>query len=129
MQRGARNRCPQCGGKPLFKSYLKPHHACASCGLEFHHQRADDAPPYFVMLIVGHVIVPIVLTVEMAWRPPIWVHLAAWLPLALLLALTLLPIIKGSLIGLQWAKHMHGFGQATDAAIDPTYLAPEDLRP
>ncbi len=30
--------------------------------------RADDAPPYFTILIVGHVLVPLVFVVEKAWN-------------------------------------------------------------
>jgi len=33
-----------------------------------------------------------------------------WLPLTLVLSLWLLPRIKGALIGLQFARRMHGFG-------------------
>ena len=80
-----------------------------SCGEALHHHRADDAPPYFTIVIVGHVIVGLLLAVEMAYRPPLWLHAALWLPLTVLLALLLLPVIKGTLVGLQWALLMHGF--------------------
>jgi uncharacterized protein (DUF983 family) len=36
--------------------------------------------------------------------------MALWPPLTVLLCLWLLPRIKGTLIGLQWARRMHGFG-------------------
>jgi uncharacterized protein (DUF983 family) len=80
-----------------------------SCGEELHHHRADDAPPYFTIIIVGHVVVSLLLAVEMAYRPPLWLHAALWLPLTVLLALVLLPPVKGVLVGLQWALLMHGF--------------------
>ncbi|MDP4824100.1 MAG: DUF983 domain-containing protein, partial [Aestuariivirgaceae bacterium] len=35
---------------------------------------------------------------------------ALWLPLTLILSLTLLPVTKGAVIAAQWAKRMHGFG-------------------
>jgi uncharacterized protein (DUF983 family) len=107
--RGARLRCPACGKGALFRRYLKVVDHCAACGEAMHHQRADDAPPYFTIVIVGHVVVGLMLTVEMAYRPPLWLHAAIWLPLTLLLALLLLPVIKGALVGLQWALLMHGF--------------------
>ena len=71
-----------------------------SCGEALHHHRADDAPPYFTIVIVGHVIVGLLLAVEMAYRPPLWLHAAIWLPLTVLLALLLLPVIKGTPVGL-----------------------------
>lgn len=94
----------------MFSGYLKTVEACGACGEALHHHRADDAPPYFTMLLVGHLIVPVILAVEMAWHPPISWQLAFWLPLTLILTLALLGVIKGALIALQWALRMHGFG-------------------
>jgi len=109
LLRGARLTCPACGNGAMFRRYLKVSDHCPACGEALHHHRADDAPPYFTIVIVGHIVVGLVLAVEMAYRPPIWVHEAIWLPLTVLLALLLLPVIKGALVGLQWALLMHGF--------------------
>ena len=110
MGRGAICRCPACGKGHLYSKYLKVVHTCDVCGTDLHHQRADDAPPYFTMLIVGHVVVGGILAAEVAYHPPTWVHLAIWLPLLVIMSLVLLPIVKGALVGLQWALRMHGFG-------------------
>lgn len=109
MSRGFLGRCPECGRGPIFRSFLKVADRCRDCGTELHHHRADDAPPYFVILIVGHVIVPLVLALEVAMHPPLWVHMALWIPLTLGLAMALLPRVKGAIVGLQWAFRMHGF--------------------
>ena len=103
------HKCPACGTGALYWRFLKVADACPKCGEELHHHRADDAPPYFTIVIVGHIVVGLVLAVEMAYRPPLWVHAALWMPLTVILALVLLPSIKGALIGLQWALRMHGF--------------------
>ena len=107
--RGGRLRCPACGRGHMFHRYLKVADHCPACGEALHHQRADDAPPYMTILIVGHIVVPLLLTVERGWHPPEWVHAVLWLPLTLILALSILPVTKGGLIGLQWALRMHGF--------------------
>lgn len=109
MLRGAKLACPSCGRGGMYRRYLKVADQCPSCGEELHHHRADDAPSYFTIVIVGHVVVSLLLAVEMAYRPPLWLHAALWLPLTVLLALLLLPSIKGALVGLQWALLMHGF--------------------
>lgn len=110
LLRGWRQRCPACGKGALYTSYLKVAPACPSCGEELHHQRADDAPPYFTMIIVCHIVVGGLLVVEQTYAPATWVHLSIWLPLTAVMSLWLLPHIKGALVGLQWALRMHGFG-------------------
>jgi uncharacterized protein (DUF983 family) len=97
---------------------------CPHCGEELHHHRADDAPPYFTIVIVGHIVVGLVLAVEMAYRPPLWLHAALWLPLTVVLTLLILPSVKGALIALQWALLMHGFDpDATEEEIVPSFDA------
>jgi uncharacterized protein (DUF983 family) len=108
---GFAQRCPACGRGSLFARYLKVRDQCPGCGEALHHHRADDAPAYFTILIVGHVIVGAVLPVERAFSPPLWLHALLWGPLTLALTLALLPRIKGAIVALQWAFYMHGFGE------------------
>lgn len=110
LRRGWRRRCPACGRAAMLFRYLKVHDRCSACDLELHHQRADDAPPYFTITIVAHIIMPALLISERLWHPPEWLHMTIWIPLTLGLTLFFLPRVKGALIGLQWAKAMHGFG-------------------
>lgn len=111
MARGFKRRCPKCGEGHLFCGYLTVDENCAVCGEALNVHRADDAPPYFTILIVGHVIGALMLTVEeINDSLPIWIHMLVWPTLTLALCLLLLPRVKGALIGLQWALRMHGFG-------------------
>lgn len=114
LWRGLRGRCPHCGRGPIFHAFLKVADHCAVCGEALHHHRADDAPAYFVILIVGHLVVPCALALETAFAPSYWVHFAIWPPLTLGLALGLLQPIKGAIVSWQWAQRMHGFG-----AVEP----------
>ncbi|MDQ8726258.1 DUF983 domain-containing protein [Bradyrhizobium sp. LHD-71] len=111
MLRGFHCRCPNCGEGKLFRAYLKTRDSCSVCGQDFHHHRADDLPAYLVIVIVGHIIVPLVLAVEQNFQPSYLVHLAVWLPLTLGMSLALLQPIKGAIVGLQWAFRMHGFDE------------------
>ncbi len=115
MGRGARQRCPRCGEGALFRAYLKVNDTCPTCAEELHHQRADDAPPYLTIFFVGHAVVASMLTVDMLYAWPMWLHALVWLPLTIGLSLGLLPLFKGAFIGLQWALRMHGFGAAEAA--------------
>ena len=116
LGRGFRGRCPKCGEGKLFRAFLKVADKCTACGEDFSHQRADDFPAYLVILIVGHVLVPIALFVETEYAPSYTVQLAVWLPLALASCLALLQPVKGAVVGLQWAFRMHGFGGIREMA-------------
>lgn len=107
---GLRRKCPACGKGNLFTNYISVRPRCDFCGQDLHHQRADDAPPYFAIFIAGHIVVPLLLITEKRWAPPLWLHFSIWLPLTALLVVWLLPRVKGATIGLQWAFSMHGFG-------------------
>jgi uncharacterized protein (DUF983 family) len=110
MLRGSQGKCPACGKGSLFVKFMKVAATCRHCGEALHHQRADDAPPYFTIFIVGHILIPLVFVVERVWQPSYLVHAALWLPLTLGLTFALMPIVKGAIVGLQWALGMHGFG-------------------
>lgn len=116
---GGRGRCPSCGDGRLFPRYLKVGDGCPACGEALYHHRADDAPPYFTILIAGHLIVPPLLAFETAFKPALWIHAAVWLPLATLLCLALLPPVKGTIVGLQWGLYMHGFDPGAVEEAEP----------
>lgn len=110
LLRGFICRCPRCGKGSMFSSYLKVRDHCDVCGEALYHQQADDAAPYFTIFAVGHIVVGMLMSVELAYSPPMWLHLAIWLPFTVVLSLFLLPRLKGAVVGLQWALRMHGFG-------------------
>jgi uncharacterized protein (DUF983 family) len=117
VRRGFIGRCPNCGKGRLFRAYLKVVDACPVCGEDLHHQRADDAPPYITMLIVGHIVVAGVVASEETWpHSSLWLDAFIWLWLTFILSLLLLPRVKGALVGYQWALRMHGFGGAEKEA-------------
>lgn len=100
MLRGVRGRCPACGEPGLFAGWLKVAEKCGQCGAPVGAIRADDAPPYFTIFGVGHIIVPGMLLLEQAAAPPLWVHSAIWLPATVALAVGLMRPVKGATIGL-----------------------------
>ena len=108
--RGGAGRCPCCGAAPLFAGWLKPVARCAACGQDWSAQRADDFPAYLVILILGHVLVPIVVAVNLAWDWPEGLQMILWPALATLLAVAMIRPAKGAVIGVQWALRMGGFG-------------------
>jgi uncharacterized protein (DUF983 family) len=119
LKRGFRGRCPRCSQGKLFRAFLKVDNNCSVCGLDFTPHRADDLPAYLVIVIVGHIVVPTALFIETDYSPPVWLQLAIYLPLTLVLSLALLQPVKGAVVGVQWALRMHGFDDN----------APDDIAP
>jgi uncharacterized protein (DUF983 family) len=115
IARGLRGRCPACGHGRLFPRFLKVADACEACGTELHHHRADDLPPYLVIFIVAHLVVWAILMTETRFEVPLWIQLAVWPALGLILCLLLLQPVKGAVVALQYALGMHGFGAAEAA--------------
>ena len=119
MKRGFRGRCPRCGEGRLFRAFLKVDDHCSACGLDFTPHRADDLPAYLVIVIVGHIVVPLALSVETHFAPAVWLQLSIYLPLTLILSLLLLQPVKGAVVGFQWALRMHGFDENSPGETSP----------
>lgn len=95
-------RCPNCGEGPLFCGFLKVCPRCEACGFDLAKADSGDGPAVFIILIVGFIVCFAALFTEIAFHPPVWVHLVLWLPGAGLLCLFLLRPFKGVLIALQF---------------------------
>lgn len=94
-------RCPNCGKGRLFSGFLKVVDTCAVCGFDFTRLNTGDGAAIFVMQIAGGIVVFTALFVEIAYSPPMWVHLVIFLPLVLILSLGLMRPGKGAMIALQ----------------------------
>ena len=114
ISRGARNRCPACGVGHVFEGYLKVVPECSHCGAPLGRLRADDAPPYFTIVIVGHLLIPPVLWMEKAYQPPMWLHWVIWLPLFTLACILLLRPVKGATVG--WMMKLGFTGEENGVA-------------
>ncbi len=100
LWRGARGLCPACGLTHAFAGYLKVVPECAACGAPLGEYRADDAPPYFTIFLVGHLLAPFIFVVETSFHPALWVQAAVWLPTCAIACLVLLRPVKGATLGL-----------------------------
>ena len=123
VTRGARNRCPACGQGRIFQGYLKVVPECSHCAAPLARLRADDAPPYFTIFVAGHILVPLVLMVERHWMPPMWLHMALWLPLFTVVCILLLRPIKGATIGWMMRLGITGAETGPDAIREATLAA------
>ena len=126
FRRGAMGRCPACGQGKLFNGYLRLVDECSHCHAPLGRIRADDAPPYFTILIVGHVLVPLVFVVERGWNPPMWLNMVIWLPLFAILSALFLRPVKGAVVAWMLRLGLTGTEQGAQIPAPPSRTAPRD---
>ncbi len=96
--------CPNCGEGPLFEGFLRVATRCEACGFDLARADSGDGPAVFVIIIAGFLVAFAALYTEVAYHPPIWVHLVIWLPLTVIVCLALLRPIKGLMLAAQFAN-------------------------
>jgi len=99
---GPAGRCPRCGQGRLFDGFLTLRPRCEACELDYSFADSADGPAFFIMSIVGILVVGLALAVEFAYEPPIWLHLVMWSTLTIVLSLALARPAKGLMIALQY---------------------------
>jgi uncharacterized protein (DUF983 family) len=99
---GLAGRCPNCGEGHLFEGFLKVAPACEACGYDLAKADSGDGPAVFVILVAGFIVAFAALFTEVAFSPPVWVHLILWLPATLILCLALLRPFKGVMLAAQF---------------------------
>jgi len=97
-----RGVCPRCGEGKLFAGLLGVVARCEKCGLDLRGNDAGDGPAVFVILGLGAIVMLLVFWVEFRFEPPVWVHVALWLPLTFFGAVWLLRLLKAWLIAQQF---------------------------
>jgi uncharacterized protein (DUF983 family) len=106
LSRGLLGRCPACGKTHIFNGYLRIVQECTNCHAPLGSARADDAPPYFVILITGHIVIPAMLIVHKWSDPSDFVLTAIFVPLSLVMALGLLRPVKGAVLAVMVSMGM-----------------------
>ena len=101
-------KCPNCGQGKLFQKYLKQVSFCSECKEQFSHIRPDDAAPWLTIFIVGHIVVPLILIVEMQLSIPLLSSMIIWSAITLILTLITLPRAKGLILSLIWSTNASG---------------------
>jgi uncharacterized protein (DUF983 family) len=108
MGRGFRKLCPKCGKGSVVTGFLLPNTACESCGEGYAHIRTDDFAPWMSIMVLAHLLMPAMISVERLWHPPFWLHLLIWVPLAIEFVVVFLPRAKGMALGLMWGLNIRG---------------------
>lgn len=104
LSAGLRGRCPRCGQGRIFGGYLALRPSCETCGLDLAFADTGDGPAFFVMSIVGVIVVGVAVWLEFTYEPPFWVHAAVALPLVLVLSGLLMKPLKGVMVAVQYRQ-------------------------
>lgn len=103
--------CPRCCKGDLYEPgwTLTLRAQCPDCGLDFTKSDSADGPAVFLIFVLGFLLVPLALIVEVVFAPPLWLHAVLWLAVALGLTLGTLRPIKAYIIALQYKHRPEGF--------------------
>jgi uncharacterized protein (DUF983 family) len=134
IARGLTNRCPNCGGRTLFRSWIKPNDVCPNCGLALEKEEgfflgslainygitALPLVAIFVLIFMGRISVPVAMVSALAWCllfPVLFFHTAKslWLMLYYLSAWRELPANQpdaGQVMDAMPRPAMHGTASA-----------------
>ncbi len=108
LKTGWRGLCPKCQKASIYQSRwsLNLHGNCPHCGLDLAENDSADGPAVFLIFVLGFILVPIALYVDMkVLQMPLWLSGSLWSLLTLLLTVGSLKPIKAYIIALQY-KHL-----------------------
>jgi uncharacterized protein (DUF983 family) len=119
---GILGRCPRCQQGHLFDGFLRLAPRCEVCCLDYSFADPADGPAFFAMSIAAVPALGFALWLQLAYEPPIWVHLLTTLPLTLGACMLLLRPLKGWLVCSQY------FHRAEEGSIDREWHAAQTQR-
>jgi uncharacterized protein (DUF983 family) len=90
--------CPKCGAKSLFVNPVHFAPSCNACGLDYSSFNVGDGPAALLTLVIGALIIGMAIMLDIAARPPFWVHVIIWVPLTILMVILSLRVAKGALL-------------------------------
>lgn len=105
--------CPKCHARSLFKSVTNFDDKCRACGLDYTSFNVGDGPAALLTLAIGAVIIFMALTLDVAIRPPFWVHALIWIPVTTGLVIVSLRAAKAALLMVEY-RNKAGEGSIDD---------------
>lgn len=112
LKAGWKGKCPRCGRGKMFQSWLKIADRCEACELDYRFAAPDDGPAFFSLCIIAFPLTFFVVWLQVAFDPPVWVHLVTSLPLMVIGCVLPLRPIKGWLVASQYVNRAQEAGTA-----------------
>lgn len=86
--------CPECGGHTLFSGVVQVADQCRVCALELGAMERWGRVAGIITLLIAALLIAAALALDTYVRPPIWVHVALWVPLTIASVLGALRLMK-----------------------------------
>ena len=102
LWRGIQRKCPCCGEASSFRGYLKIVDVCPNCDTPLGIYPCDDGPAYVTILLVGHLVVAPAFLLPYIWAYPLQYVTPVLVAAIGIMALILLPFVKGAFLNLLW---------------------------
>jgi uncharacterized protein (DUF983 family) len=96
----------------MFKGWLKIADHCDQCSLDYRFASPDDGPAFFSLCIVAFPLIFIIVWIQVAFDPPLWVHLFTSFPVMMIGCVLPLRPIKGWLVASQYVNKAQEAGTA-----------------
>ena len=94
--------CPQCGAQSMFASATQFNSTCPVCALDYGQFNVGDGPAALMIIPIGALIITLAVLLDIAVRPPFWVHALIWIPLTAVIVVTFLRVAKGIMLTLEY---------------------------
>lgn len=109
--------CPQCDAKSMFAGPVAFSEKCDSCGLDYSSFNVGDGPAALLTMVIGAVIIVLAFLLDIAVRPPFWIHAVIWIPVTIAMVVVCLRAAKGALLTLEY-RNKAGESAAAETPAD-----------
>ena len=86
----------------MFRGLLQIRDRCPACGLNLAGHDVGDGAAALIILVLGALVVGLAFWVEIAFSPPVWVHLLIWPALTIPAAIWMMRVLKAGLVAAQF---------------------------
>ena len=99
--------CPQCGQASIYphRWTLQTKDTCPHCGFPLSKNDSGDGPAVFLIFILGFLLMPMALVLEVWLHPPLWAHAVIWGVVALGICVLSMQPLKAYVMILQY-RHL-----------------------
>jgi uncharacterized protein (DUF983 family) len=109
--------CPRCSANTMFASVTQFSGKCANCHLDYQQFNVGDGPAALMIIPIGAVIITLAILLDVAVRPPFWLHVIIWVPVTIAMVVGFLRFAKAAMLTLEY-RNRAGEGRTAAPASD-----------